>query len=126
MLARKENGIYVVDDSFEVSCCDFDGTSTEVKSNIDLVVEKALGMGIVGEGRFDVDLEYSWNEPKIVVSYNFTRTEKEKERTLREKIEAKLREEKSTARKVAAAKRKLKSDADYNEFLRLKEKFKGL
>ena len=126
MLARKENGIYVVDDSFEISYSDFEGTATQVKANMDLVVEKALGMGMVGDGRFNVDLEYPWNEPKIVVSYNFTRTEKEKERTLREQIEAKLKEEKSTARKIASAKKKLKSDADYNEFLRLKEKFKGL
>ena len=125
MAARKENGIWVVRESMEVNRYDFDGTADELKANIDLIVEKARAKGMVGKGRFDFDLirgQYC-DDYELEVTYCFDRTENDRERTAREKVEAKLKEEAAIKRKKAAEARKLKKDAEYAEFLRLKEKF---
>lgn len=125
MTARKENGIYVVRESMDVNRYSFDGTAEYVKSYIDEVVEKARAKGMVGDGTFDFDLERSYYEAEyeIKVTYIFDRTENDKERAAREKAEAKLKEDAAEKRKKAAEARKLKKDAEYAEFLRLKEKF---
>jgi hypothetical protein len=125
MVARKENGIYVVREEMEVSRYEFDGTAEDLKRNIDLIVDKARAKGMVGEGRFDFDLvlgQYCDNY-ELEVTYCFDRTENDKERAVREKIEARDKEEAAIKRKKAAEVRKLKKDAEYAEFLRLKEKF---
>ena len=127
MTARKENGIYVVRESMEVSRYEFDGTAEDLKRNIDLIVERAKTKGMINEGQFDLDLtrgQYS-NDYDIKVTYDFERTENEREKASREKIEAKMKEDASKKRKKAAEARKLKKDAEYAEFLRLKEKFEG-
>lgn len=128
MTARKENGIYVVRDEFEVNRYDFDGTAEQLKANIDLVVEKARAKGMVGDGTFDFDIESRgyYDDYEIKVTYYFDRTETEKEKAAREKVEAKLKEEAAKKRKATAEKKKLKADAEYAEFLRLKEKFKSV
>ena len=127
MTARKENGIYVVRETIEVSRYEFDGTAEDLKRNIDLIVERANAKGMINEGRFDFDLErgYYDDDYEIKVAYNFNREENDKEKASREKIEAKLKEDASKRRKKAAEARKLKKDAEYAEFLRLKEKFEG-
>jgi hypothetical protein len=125
MTARKENGIYVVRETMEVNRYDFDGTADALKANIDLVVEKARAKGMVGEGYFDFDLNrgYYNGDCELEVTYNFDRTETDRERTAREWAEAKAKEVAAEKRKKAAEARKLKKDAEYAEFLRLKEKF---
>ena len=124
MAARKENGLYVVSDSFDVNRYDFDGTADQLKANIDLVVEKARAMGMVGQGTFDMEVGRDYyNNPELRVSYYFTRVENDKERAMREDVEAKVKAEKSAKRKANAEKKKLKEDAEYAEFMRLKEKF---
>jgi len=127
MTARKENGIYVVRETMEVSPYEFDGTAEDLKRNIDLIVEKANTKGMINEGRFYFDLErgYYSDDYEIKVAYNFNREENDKEKATREKIEAKLKEDVAAKRKKAAEARKLKKDAEYAEFLRLKEKFEG-
>jgi len=127
MAARKENGIYVVRESMEVSRYEFDGTAEDLKRNIDLIVERAKTKGMINEGRFDFDLErgYYSDDYDIKVTYDFDREENGKEKASREKIEAKMKEDASKKRKKAAEARKLKKDAEYVEFLRLKEKFEG-
>ena len=124
MASRKENGIYVVSDSFEVNRYDFDGTADQLKANIDLVVEKARDMGMVGQGTFDMEVGSDYYDGyELRIKYYFTRVENDKERAMREDVEAKVKAEKSAKRKAAAEKKKLKADAEYAEFLRLKEKF---
>ena len=123
MVARKENGIYVVRETMEVNRYDFDGTADELKANIDLIVEKARAKGMVGEGRFDFDVERDYDHYTLTVTYNFDRAENDREKAVREKAEAKLKEEAAKKRKKAAEARKLKKDAEYAEYLRLKEKF---
>ena len=127
MTARKENGIYVVRETMEVSRYEFDGTAEDLKRNIDLIVERANAKGMINEGRFDFDLErgYYDDDYEIKVAYNFNREENDKEKASREKIEAKLKEDVAAKRKKAAEARKLKKDAEYAEFMRLKEKFEG-
>jgi hypothetical protein len=114
MTARKENGIYVVRETMEVNRYDFDGTADQLKANIDLIVEKARVMGMVGEGWFDLDLmryghydDYYDDYCELKITYNFDRVENEKEKSKREDAEAKM-----------------KKNAEYAEYLRLKEKFK--
>lgn len=124
MIARKENGIYVVSETLEVNRYDFDGTADQIKANIDLVVEKARAMGMVGEGSFDFEVCLGYYDShKLVVKYYFTRVENDKERGAREAAEAKVKAEKSAKRKAASEKKKLKEDAEYAEYVRLKEKF---
>jgi hypothetical protein len=126
MTARKENGIYIVRENMEVNRYEFDGTAEELKANIDLIVEKARAKGMVGEGRFDFDLvrgQYC-DDYELEVVYYFDRVENEKEKAKREVVEAKLKEDASKKRKKAAEARKLKKDAEYAEYMRLKEKFK--
>ena len=127
-LARKENGIWLVRETMGVSRYEFDGTADELKTHIDLVVEDARAKGMVGEGRFDFDLErgYYDDDWELKITYDFDRVENEKEKAKREAIEAKMKEEKAAKRKAAAEARKLKKDAEYAEFLRLKEKFKDV
>jgi len=127
MAARKENGIYVVREEMEVSRYEFDGTAEDLKRNIDLIVEKARAKGMTGEGRFYFDLEREYyDDYDIKVTYNFDRVENDKEKAAREKAEAKAKEEAAEKRKATAEKKKLKADAEYAEFLRLKEKFKDI
>lgn len=128
MSRKNENGIYVVRDEFEVNRYDFDGTADQLKANIDLVVEKARVKGMVGDGTFDFGLErgYYDDDYELKVTYYFDRTETEREKAAREKVEAKLKEESTKKRKATAEKKKLKADAEYAEFLRLKEKFKSV
>lgn len=125
MTARKENGIYVVRETMEVNRYDFDGTADALKANIDLVVEKARAKGMVGDGYFDFGVERDYDYYVLNVTYNFDRTETDRERTARERAEAKLKEDAANKRNKAAEARKLKKDAEYAEFLRLKEKFEG-
>lgn len=122
MTARKENGIYVVRETIEVDRYDFDGTADNVKANIDLIVEKARAKGMVGDGYFDFDVVRDYDHYTLTVTYNFDRTENDKERAAREKAEAKLKEDAANKRKKAAEARKLKKDAEYAVYLRLEEK----
>jgi hypothetical protein len=99
-----------------------------VKSYIDAIVEKAKEKGMVGEGRFDFSICNGFydNDYELNVVYEFDRVETEKEKTSRENAEAKRKEAAAKKRKAAAEKKKLKADAEYAEFLRLKEKFKEI
>jgi hypothetical protein len=127
MVARKENGIYVVSDSVAVNRYDFDGTADQLKANIDLVVEKARAMGMVGQGTFDMEVGSDYYDSyELRIKYYFTRAENDRERATRESAEAKVKAEKSAKRKAAAEKKRLKADSEYAEFLRLKEKFGDL
>jgi hypothetical protein len=125
MTARKENGIWVVRENMEVNRYDFDGTAEDLKLNIDLVVDRARARGMVGDGRFDFDIVcgHYGDIDELKVIYYFDRTENDREKAAREKAEAKAKEEAAIKRKKAAEARKLKKDAEYAEFLRLKEKF---
>ena len=127
-MARKVDGVWLVRDEFVVSRYDFEGTADEVKACIDLAVDKARAMGMVDEGRFDLTTQrgYYSDDYEIVMTYYFERTETDKEKASREKIEAKMKADAAAKRKKAAEARKLKKDADYAEFLRLKEKFEGV
>ena len=124
-MSRKENGIYVVCDSIEVSRYKFDGTAENVKTNIDLTVEKAMRKGMIGEGRFYLDISNSYGSTDIEIVYYFDREENAKEKALREKAEAKQKEAAAEKLKKAAEAKKLKEGAEYAEFLRLKKKFGG-
>ena len=123
-MARKVEGEWLVRDEFEVSRYDFEGTADEVKACIDLVVEKARAKGMVGEGRFDMTTvrEY-YDDYDIKLTYYFDRMETEKEKASREKAEAKRKADAAAKRKADAEKRKLKKDAEYAEYERLKAKF---
>lgn len=126
-MARKVDGVWLVRDEFVVNRYDFDGTADEVKACIDLAVDKARAMGMVGEGRFDLTTERDyWDSFEIVMTYYFDRLENEKEKANREKIEAKAKADAAAKRKKAAEKRKLKKDAEFAEYERLKAKFEGM
>ena len=126
-MARKVDGVWLVRDEFVVSRYDFDGTADEVKACIDLAVDKARAMGMVGEGRFDLTTERDYYDSyEIVMTYYFERTETDKEKASREKIEAKMKADAAAKRKKAAEKRKLKKDAEFAEYERLKAKFEGM
>lgn len=124
--ARKENGIWLVRESTNVNQYDFEGTAYQVKANIDLIVEKAKTLGMVGDGWFDFNIVDNRYDSYIEVEYFFDRLENEKERTKREEAEAMMKAEAKAKRAKAAAKRKLKADAEFAEYERLKAKFKDM
>jgi hypothetical protein len=124
-LARKVDDEWLVAADMEVSRYDFVGTAAQIKANIDLVVEKATRFGMIGDGHFDVTTVrgYYDNDYELEITYYFDRAETDKERETRETAERKEKEAAAKKRKAAAEKKKLKEDSEYNEFLRLKEKF---
>lgn len=125
MARKNENGIYVNYDSIPCNRWSFEGTAESVKDYIDTIVEKAKEKGMVGEGRFDFTTVsgYYGDDYELNVKYEFERVETEKEKAAREKAEAKLKADAAKKRKETIEKKKLKADAEYAEFLRLKEKF---
>ena len=124
-VARKVDGVWMVDDSFEVSRYDFEGTIDMVVKSLAEVKERAVAMGMVGDGRLDLTVNrgYYNDDYELEVTYKFDRLENDKERATREKAEAAEKDRKAKERKKAAEKRKLKADAEYAEYERLKAKF---
>ena len=130
-MARKVDGVWLVRDELrdEFSVSGWRGREAgEVKATIDAAVDKARAMGMVGEGRFDLTTERdtSFGDYEVVMTYYFDRTETDKEKVRREKIEAKMKADAAAARKKAAEKRKLKKDTEFAEYERLKAKFEGV
>ena len=127
-MARKVNGIYVVSDKLIVNRYSLEGTLDNVIKELESVRRMATDMGMVGEGSLDIYTEsvYYSSDYETVITYCFDRVENDKEKLIREETEAKLKNEAAKKRKVAAEKKKLKDDAEYAEFLRLKEKFGAL
>jgi hypothetical protein len=128
MSRKNENGIYVNYDKIHCDRYSFENTADRVKEYIDSVVEKATENGMVGEGRFDFSTSrgYYDNDYELCITYEFDRVETEKEKFTRENAEAKLKADAAKKRKANAEKKKLKADAEYAEFVRLKEKFKTI
>ena len=128
MSRKNEAGIYVNYDSINCDRYGFEGTAESVKDYVDSVVETAKVKGMVGEGRFDfaVGRGYYGDDYELSVTYDFERVESDKERATREKAEAKRKADAAEKRKATVEAKKLKADAEYAEFLRLKEKFEVL
>lgn len=129
MSRKNEDGVYVNYDKITCDRYSFEGTAERVKAYIDEIVEKAKEKGMVGEGRFDFSVcrgYYDYYDDDLNVIYKFDRVETEKEKATREKAEARRKEAAAKKRKKTAEKKKLKNDAEYAEFLRLKEKFKEI
>jgi hypothetical protein len=126
-MSRLVDGVYVVSDSFDVDHYSFEGTADQIKAFLDNTVARATEMGMVGEGRFDFDITQDYYDSyDLTVKYYFDRRENDRERERREKAEAKRKADAAEKRKKTAEKKKLKADAEYAEFLRLKEKFKQI
>jgi hypothetical protein len=125
MARKNKDGIYVNYDKISCDRYSFEGTAEDVKYYIDTIVKKAEEKGMIGEGRFDLSIRSGYYDDgyELDITYEFDRVETEKEKATREKAEAKLKEEAAKKRKETAEKKKLKADAEYAEFLRLKEKF---
>ena len=124
MAYKNKDGIWVVPDSIDCNRYSFDTTAESLKEYIDSIVVDAISKGMVDEGTFDFAIENSYYDShELRVRYYFNRTENDKERSTREAAEATVKAEAAAKRKAAAEKKKLKNDAEYQEFLRLKEKF---
>lgn len=128
MSRKNENGIYVNYDKIKCDRYSFERTAERVKEYIDSVVEKAKEKGMVGEGVFDfsIDRGYYSDDYELGITYEFDRVETDIERSDREAAEARIKAAAKAKRKAAAEKKQLKADAEYAEFLRLKEKFRTI
>jgi hypothetical protein len=128
MSFKNTAGIYVNWDKITCNRYSFEGTAEDVKTYIDEVVKAAEAKGMVSEGRFDISTTrgYYDDDWETNIVYEFEREETEKEKATREKAEAKRKEAAAAKRKEKAEAKKLKADAEYAEFLRLKEKFEVL
>lgn len=128
MSFKNTAGIYVNWDKIDCNLYSFEGTAEDVKAYIDEVVKAAEAKGMVGEGRFDISTNrgYYDDDWETNIVYEFEREETEKEKATREKAEVKRKEAAAAKRKANAEAKKLKADAEYAEFLRLKEKFGAL
>ena len=124
---NKETNMWVVNDSIDINRYDFEGSPTSVKERIDEVVTKATNMGMLGEGSIDISVSNGYYDSyELNIRFYFTRTENDKERKEREERESKMKNEQSEKRKATALKRKLKKDAEFAEYERLKAKFGGI
>lgn len=128
MSRKNEDGVYVNYDSISCDRYSFETTAESLKEYIDSVVEAAKAKGMVGEGRFDFSVGRGYYDDDYIlnVAYDFERVETEKEKAAREKAEAKRKEAVAEKRRATIEAKKLKADAEYAEFLRLKEKFGAL
>ena len=91
---------------------------------LDSIVEEANSKGMIGDGCFDISMNRGfYDDCDLNIAYEFIRVENDKERATREKAEAAEKARKVKERKKAAEKRKLKADAEYAEYERLKAKF---
>jgi len=128
MSRKNEDGIYVVGDKLAVERYNIEGNIYSIIEELQNIRDKAVDMGMVNEGSLDITTErgYYSDDYEIVITYYFDRVETEKEKATREKAEAKRKEEATKKRKATAEAKKLKADAEYAEFLRLKEKFGAL
>lgn len=128
MARKNEDGIYVVSDKLNVERYNIEGSIYSIIEELNNIREIAVGMGMVGEGDLDIDTErgYYDDDYGVVITYCFDRVENDKEKLIREETEAKVKNEAAKKRKAAAEKKKLKDNAEYVEFLRLKEKFGAL
>jgi hypothetical protein len=124
-MSRKENGIYIVSDKLTVERYNMEGNIYSIIEELQNIRDMAVDMGMVNEGNLDITTErddYS-DYSEIVITYCFDRVENEKEKAIREKAEAKVKKDAAAKRKATTEAKKLKADAEYTEFLRLKEKF---
>ena len=120
-IARKINGEWLIADSITLDRYDFEGSAESIKASIDDVVNRARMMGMVDDGRFNI-----WNasggydgDNSVEINYYFDRKETDVERSDREA-------EAAYQKKQKALKKKLQSDSEYEEFVRLKAKFGDL
>lgn len=124
---NKETNMWVVNDTIEINRYDLEGSPSSVKDRIDAVVTKATNMGMVGEGSIDITVSNGFYDSyELNIRFYFNRVENDKERKEREEREAKYKNAVSEKRKEAALKRKLKKDAEFAEYERLKAKFGGI
>jgi len=121
---KNENDIYVTRDNISCNRYSFEVTAERLKAYIDSIVEEANYKGMIGEGSFDITMNRGfYDDSELNITYEFNRVENDKERATREKAEAAEKDRKAKDRKAAAEKRKLKADAEYAEYERLKAKF---
>jgi phosphoribosylaminoimidazole carboxylase (NCAIR synthetase) len=124
MSRKNKDGIYVNYDKLNCDRYNFETTADGVKAYVDSVVADAIAKGMIGEGIFDFAMNRGYyDDYELVITYDFERVETEKEKATRETAEAKVKAEAAAKRKEKADAKKLKADAEYAEFLRLKEKF---
>lgn len=124
MSRKNEDGVYVVRADLTVDRYSLEGNLDYVIKELESVRKMATDMGMVGEGSLDISTDGGYyNDTNIVITYYFDRAENEKEKAAREAAEARAKDEAAKKRKATVEAKKLKTDAEYAEFLRLKEKF---
>ena len=116
-----EDGIYVVSDSINMYRYSMEGSIESMIEYLNTIHLEAVARGMVGEGSIDFSTSRGYYDSvELEITFDFVRTETEKERIKREAAEAKAIEDKKAE---AARKRQLKKDAEWKEFQRLKAKF---
>lgn len=127
MSRKDENGEWIVREELAVERYNFEGTVEQIKANLDAVRDKALTMGMTGEGYVDISVTrgYYGDDYDLDIVYRFNRLETDVERCDREALGARLKAEAKAKRMRAVEAKKLKEDPEYAEFERLKAKFGG-
>lgn len=124
MSRKNEDGVYVVRAELTVDRYSLEGNLDYVIKELESVRKQATDMGMVGEGSLDISTDSGYyNDTNIVITFYFDRAENEKEKAAREAAEVKAKDDAAKKRKATVEAKKLKTDAEYAEFLRLKEKF---
>ena len=124
MSRKNEDGVYVVRAELTVDRYSLEGNLDYVIKELESVRKQATDMGMVGEGSLDISTDSGYyNDTNIMITYYFDRAEDEKEKAAREAAEVKAKDDAAKKRKATVEAKKLKTDAEYAEFLRLKEKF---
>lgn len=124
---KNKSGIWVVSDSINVNHYELEDSITNVIKALEFLKSEAESKGMVGEGYLDMRIEDTYyNGKQLAIKYYFDRVETDKEKDAREKVEAMVKANAAAARKKKAEQKKLKADAEFTEYERLKAKFGDL
>jgi hypothetical protein len=125
---KNKYGLWVVLDSIDVDRGCLEGNIPDIIGRLELLKSEAESKGMVDdEGYIDICLQDTYYDDKeLEIKYYFDRVETDKEKDAREKVEAKVKADAAADRKKKAEQKKLKADAEFAEYERLKAKFGDL
>lgn len=123
---RDRDGEWIVPCELTIGRYDFEGSIESIKTALDTVRDKAVALGMKGEGSVDISVTDGFYDGyELEIRYHFSRYETDQERERREANEARLKDEAKAKRRAAAQLRKMRDDPEFAEFERLKAKFGG-
>jgi hypothetical protein len=116
---KLENETVVIEDVLSVDIEVSNQEKVDLTAPINQIIETAMKKGMIEGGKFEIASEGD----TMTLAYHFERLETPRERKRRERMLLVQQDGRRQKRKLARERRKLKGEPEYQEFLRLREKF---